>query len=94
MAIHNHGPGDKVYPSPDSIMEKVKDLDPRIGLCIDIGHTFRIGQDPAQKAKQYADRLYDVHLKDVTEATAKGTPLEVGRGVMDIPKFLKTSTEN
>lgn len=90
VAIHNHGPGDKVYPSPDTIMDKIKNLDARIGLCIDIGHTFRIGQDPAQKAKQYADRLYDVHLKDVNLANEKGGPLEIGRGIMDIPAFLKT----
>ncbi|WKN43542.1 sugar phosphate isomerase/epimerase family protein [Tunicatimonas pelagia] len=90
LAIHNHGPGDKVYPSPDSIFEHIKDLDQRIGLCIDIGHTFRIGQDPAAKAKQYADRLYDVHLKDVDKRGAEGKPLEIGHGIMDIPAFMKT----
>lgn len=90
LAIHNHGPGDDVYPSPDSVMEKVKDLDKRIGLCIDIGHTFRIGQDPAKKAKKYSDRLYDVHLKDVNKVGAEGTPVEYGRGIMDLPAFLKT----
>ena len=89
LAIHNHGPGDDVYPSPDSVYEKVKNLDARIGLCIDIGHTFRIGQDPAAKARQYADRLYDVHLKDVNSTGAEGESLELGRGVMDIPAFLR-----
>ncbi|WPP49277.1 sugar phosphate isomerase/epimerase family protein [Catalinimonas niigatensis] len=88
LAIHNHGPGDDVYPSPDSVYEKIKNLDKRIGLCIDIGHTFRIGQDPAEKAKQYAERLYDIHLKDVDGTGAEGETLELGRGVMDIPAFL------
>lgn len=90
LAIHNHGPGDDVYPSPDDVMEKVKNLDERIGLCMDIGHTKRIGQDPSKKAKQYADRLYDVHIKDVHIASAEGHSVEIGRGVIDIPKFLKT----
>jgi len=90
LAIHNHGPGDKVYPSPDTVFEKIKSLDKRIGLCIDIGHTQRIGQDPSKLALKYADRLYDVHLKDVTGNTDKDKPLEVGRGVIDIPAFLKT----
>lgn len=89
LAIHNHGPGDKVYPSPDTIFEKIKDFDQRIGFCIDIGHTFRIGQDPAAKARQYADRLYDVHLKDVDKRGAEGKPLEIGHGIMDIPAFMK-----
>lgn len=93
LAIHNHGPGDDVYPSPDSVMEKVKDLDPRIGLCMDIGHTVRIGEDPSEKAVKYADRLYDIHIKDVNMGTAEGTPLEIGRGIIDIPRFLRTLQE-
>ncbi|KAA5544821.1 sugar phosphate isomerase/epimerase family protein [Adhaeribacter rhizoryzae] len=90
LAIHNHGPGDKVYPSPDTVYERIKSFDKRIGLCIDIGHTVRIGQDPAKMAQKYADRLYDVHLKDVTGNTGKDSPLEIGRGVIDIPGFLRT----
>ena len=90
VAIHNHGPGDKVYPTPASAYERIKDLDKRIGLCNDIGHTIRAGSDPAVSAKKFADRLLDVHMKDVSEATAKGHEVEIGRGVIDIPKFLKT----
>ncbi len=89
VAIHNHGPGDKIYPTPASAYERIKDLDKRIGLCNDIGHTIRIGSDPIVSAKKFADRLLDVHIKDVSEATAKGHGVEVGRGVIDIPKFLK-----
>ena len=90
VAIHNHGPTDKVYPTPASVYEKIKDLDKRIGLCNDIGHTMRAGIDPAVSARKYADRLLDVHMKDVSEAAAKGHGVEVGRGVIDIPRFLKT----
>ncbi len=90
VAIHNHGPGDKTYPTPASAYEKIKNLDKRIGLCNDIGHTQRAGVDPSVSAEKYADRLLDVHIKDVTEATAKGHGVEVGRGVIDIPRFLRT----
>ncbi len=90
LAIHNHGPGDKRYPSPESAYEKIKDLDPRMGLCIDIGHAQRIGIDPSEAAEMFSDRLYDVHIKDVSEASEKGTTVEIGRGVIDIPKFLRT----
>ncbi len=90
VAIHNHGPGDKRYPSPQSVYEKVKDLDSRIGLCMDVGHTQRIGVDPSQAAKQYADRLLDIHIKDVTAANKDGKTIEIGRGIIDIPKFLNT----
>lgn len=89
LAIHNHGPGDDIYPSPDQVHERIKGLDARIGYCIDVGHTFRIGQDPAAKIRQYADRLYDVHLKDVDGTGAEGETLEMGRGVMNIPAIIK-----
>ncbi len=90
VAIHNHGPTDKVYPTPASAYERIKDLDRRIGLCNDIGHTQRAGVDPSESAEKFADRLLDVHMKDVSEGTAKGKTIEIGRGVIDIPKFLRT----
>ena len=90
VAIHNHGPGDKIYPTPDAAYEKIKNLDPRIGLCIDIGHTVRVGADPSLAAERFADRLLDVHIKDVSAAAAEGKCVEAGRGVIDIPKFLRT----
>jgi inosose dehydratase len=93
LAIHNHGPGDKNYPTPATAYERIKDLDRRVGLCHDIGHTMRAGVDPCQETRKVADRLLDVHMKDVSEATAKGHAVEIGRGVIDIPKFLATLLE-
>ena len=57
VAIHNHGPSDKIYPMPATVYEKIKDLDKRIGLCNDIGHTIRAGVDPVASIEQFADRL-------------------------------------
>ena len=89
VAIHNHGPGDETYPSPESVYDKIKDLDSRFGLCMDIGHTQRIGIDPTEAAKKYFSRLFDIHIKDVDKAKEDGKTVEIGRGVIDIPKFLK-----
>jgi len=94
VAIHNHGPGDDLYPSPESIIEKIKNRDKRIGMCMDIGHTQRIGIDPAKEALKYFDRLLDVHLKDVDKSTPEGDTVEIGRGVIDIQAFLKVLLEN
>lgn len=88
VAIHNHGPGDKVYPTPESAYEKIKGLDRRLGLCIDIGHTQRSGIDPAGDIERFADRLLDVHLKDVSASGGEGKTVELGRGVIDIPAVL------
>ena len=90
LAIHNHGPGDKLYPTPDIVYEKIKFLDKRIGLCIDVGHTVRAGAEPAEAAKKFADRLLDVHIKDVSAAAKEGKTVETGRGIIDIPRLIKT----
>jgi inosose dehydratase len=90
VAIHNHGPTDKVYPTPASAYERIKSLDKRIGLCNDIGHTQRAGVDPSASVEEFGDRLLDVHIKDVNLASAKGQSVEIGRGVIDIPRFLRT----
>lgn len=93
LAIHNHGPGDDVYPTPEVVYDKVKTLDSRIGLCIDIGHVKRLGLDPVENIKKYADRLYDLHLKDVNLAATKGTSVAFGRGVIDLPAVHKALIE-
>jgi sugar phosphate isomerase/epimerase len=89
MAIHNHGPNDERFPSPEDAYKVIEKRDRRMGLCIDVGHTRRLGLDPAVEIERFADRLLDVHIKDVSAADAKGTTVEVGRGVIDIPKLLK-----
>ena len=93
LAIHNHGPGDDVYPSAESAYVKIKDRDKRMGLCIDIGHTKRIQRSPSQDVTDFFDRVFDIHLKDVTAAQADGKTCIIGRGVIDFPAFLKTVTD-
>jgi sugar phosphate isomerase/epimerase len=89
LAIHNHGPGDNLYHSPNDVWEKIKDLDTRIGLCIDVGHVIRIKEDPIPMISKYKARLYDMHIKDVDKAEENGTPVEIGRGIIDIPGIIK-----
>ena len=85
LAIHNHGPEDKGYfPSPYDAMELISKYDPRIGLCIDVGHTARAGVNPAEAIVKCRARLYDLHLKDISALGAKNTPIEAGRGILDL----------
>ena len=90
VAIHNHGPTDNLFPTPASVYEKLKDMDRRFGLCIDIGHTVRVRADLIDSVRKCADRLLDIHMKDVTAPTPAGHELQVGRGIIDIPAFLRT----
>jgi len=88
-AIHIHGPDIKEYPNAKDVIDHVKDLDPRIGMCLDIGHDTRDGFDPTDDLKKYHKRVFDIHIKDVTEASAAGKTCEMGRGVINIPAFVK-----
>jgi sugar phosphate isomerase/epimerase len=90
VAIHNHGPGDKHFPTPAVALKKIKDLDKRIGMCHDIGHTKRYGADPIAETELCGDRLHDVHIKDVSAANKNGHGVEIGRGIIDIPRFVRT----
>jgi inosose dehydratase len=88
-AIHLHGPDMPLYPDADDVWNNVKDLDPRIGMCLDIGHDTRNGKDPVADLKKYHTRVFDIHIKDVTGPTKLGYSLEIGRGVIDFPAFVK-----
>jgi len=88
MAIHNHGPEDKNFPSPFDVIEAVKDMDPRIGCCIDVGHAARAGADPAEAIEKIGARVYDIHLKDLQRIDRRSIPIECGRGVLDLRAIL------
>ncbi|MGH9752358.1 MAG: sugar phosphate isomerase/epimerase family protein [Blastocatellia bacterium] len=88
LAIHNHGPEDKQFPSPYDVMKAVENYDKRIGLCIDVGHTARAGVDPAESILKCRERLYDLHLKDIYALGDKNTPIEGGRGILNSKSIL------
>ena len=90
VAIHNHGPEDKWWPRPQDAYAAVKSRDRRLGLCIDVGHTLRTGTDPVASCREFRDRLYDMHVKDLTSKTDKESQVAVGRGVIDFPGLFKT----
>jgi len=84
VAIHNHGPEDKHFPSPYDALPHVKKLDARIGLCIDVGHTVRTGTDVVRAVADAGPRLLDMHMKDLRDLTAKGSQCIVGEGAIPI----------
>jgi inosose dehydratase len=89
LAIHNHGPEDKRFPSPYDVWKAVQPYDKRIGLCIDVGHTARAKVDPAEAIRKCRERLYDLHLKDIDSTAPDGKTIEGGRGVLDLQSVLR-----
>ncbi len=89
LAIHNHGPEDKRFPSPYDVWKAVQPYDSRIGLCIDVGHTARAKVDPAEAILKCKSRLYDLHFKDINSTEPNGGTIQAGRGVLDLTSILK-----
>lgn len=89
LAIHLHGPDMPLYPDAKDIWEHVKDRDERMGMCLDIGHNLRYGSDSLADYIKYHKRVYDMHLKDVTAPTKAGKRAELGRGIIDFPRYVK-----
>jgi sugar phosphate isomerase/epimerase len=84
LAIHNHGPEDKNFPSPFDVIAAVKNMDPRIGLCIDLGHATRAGADLIAAIHAADPRLFDIHIKDLADATSRESQVAVGEGILPI----------
>lgn len=90
VAIHNHGPEDAhPFKSPYDVLAAVKHLDPRIGLCIDVGHTSRTGTDIVRAALDAGSRVLDVHAKDLRNARERDSQCIVGEGVLPFPAFFR-----
>jgi sugar phosphate isomerase/epimerase len=89
VAIHNHGPEDEHFPSPYEALEAIDGMDPRVGVCIDVGHTARTGVDLVKAVADSGDRLLDLHFKDLRDLAVKESQCVVGEGAMPTAGILK-----
>src|SRR5215472_8991742 len=95
IAIHNHEPEDKHFPTPQSVLEVVRGLDKRCGLCMDIGHSARAGADIVKSVAEAGDRLFDMHVKDLSDPTnkdfmaARNSQVDIGDGKLPFPALFK-----
>ena len=85
IAVHAHGPEDKNFQRPQDVLKVVKDMDPRCGLCIDVGHTVRTGVDLVSTVAETGPRLLDMHVKDLASFTAKDSQVPCGDGKIPFP---------
>ena len=90
IAIHNHGPEDEYYPNGASVLKRVKNMDSRMGLCLDLGHAARTGVDLIEEIEMAGDRLHDIHIKDLASFTDKSSQVEVGKGAMPVARVFET----
>lgn len=89
IALHNHGPTSKDFPTPQSAYDVVKGMDRRCGLCIDVGHTARYGANVLEQIAATADRLFEMHMWDMKSFDDSRTQCDVGEGRMPIAGIFK-----
>lgn len=89
IAIHNHGPEDKVWPSPLDVLKSIRQYDQRIGCCIDVGHTVRTGTDVVQAIREVGPRLHNMHIKDLADFGSKESQVAVGEGKMPVREIFE-----
>jgi sugar phosphate isomerase/epimerase len=89
VAIHNHGPEDKFWPSPLDVYKSIRGYDHRIGCCIDVGHTVRAGTDVVQAIRAIGPRVHNIHMKDLTSFTDKESQVAVGQGRMPVREIFQ-----
>jgi sugar phosphate isomerase/epimerase len=90
IAIHNHGPEDPLFPNARAVMDKVKNMDPLMGICYDVGHASRTGEDILEGVEMCGARLHDMHIKDLKDFSDKGSQTEVGKGKIPVVKLFQT----
>ena len=89
VAIHNHGPEDKYFPAPSDVIAVVKNMDPRIGCCVDVGHTARTGVDVVEAIAEAGGRVLDMHMKDLRDLMVKDSQCAIGEGKMPVAGIFK-----
>ncbi len=93
-AIHNHGPDTPyLFPTGEKSWNMVRDLDPRMGLCLDIGHDFRAKANPADSIRRFRSRIYDMHVKNVLFDPVKNLAVPMPRGGIDMWEVVRALVE-
>jgi sugar phosphate isomerase/epimerase len=89
LAIHNHGPEDKHFPSPEVALKALEGMDPRMGICVDVGHTARTGTSAVESIQRAGSRLFDIHIKDLRNLMDVKSQCPVGEGAMPVVGIFK-----
>ena len=95
FAIHNPGTNPKfggcpfMYPTAESIMKDIAGLSPRVGLCLDLAYSHADGFDGAELIRKYHDRLFDVHLRNPSQANNGSSGAIAYKGTIDYRRVFR-----
>ena len=88
IAVHNHGPKD-TFPAPQDVLKILQDMDPRCGVCVDVGHTAEAGVKPLDAMRASGSRMLDMHIKDMRVFGDVNSLCDVGDGVLPIADIFR-----
>jgi hypothetical protein len=93
IAVHNH-PEPAKYAKPQTVVDRIKGLDDRIGACADPGHWMRGGIRPLDALSLLKGRTIDVHLKDRSDfgTDKKVDDVAIGEGKAGLRDMLAELT--
>ena len=88
FAIHNHGRNPKtgnpaLYPAVPEIDAMIRDLSPRMGFCVDWAYTFADGLDCQEVVRTYRDRIFDGHIRCLSDVKNGSAGINPSRRVFD-----------
>lgn len=94
FAIHNHGRNPEtgvptLFGAPEDAWSVVKNMDRRMGLCMDIAYTFADGFDPATEIRKYAARLFDCHFRNISDPANGSSGTNSADGKIDYLRVVK-----
>jgi sugar phosphate isomerase/epimerase len=94
FAIHNHGANPKtgnpdLYPTVVSTYEYIKDLDPRMGFCVDIAYTHADGFDVADIVRTYHKRIFDGHVRNIDPGNNGSAGVSAPNGVIQYRRIFE-----
>ena len=88
FAIHNHGRNPEtgspeLFAALPETWEIIRDLDPHVGFCVDWAYTYADGLDCVEMARTYADRIYDGHVRCLSDAKNGSSGVNPAKRVFD-----------
>ncbi|MCY3777591.1 MAG: sugar phosphate isomerase/epimerase [Candidatus Aminicenantes bacterium] len=87
--LHHHAPEDQHFPAPSDGLKVIKGMDPRVGLCVDVGHTARTGVDVVDAVREAGSRILDMHMKDLRDFTDHRSQCAIGEGKMPVADIFR-----
>ena len=98
FAIHNHGRNPKtgnpnLYPAVPETYELIRDLSPRMGFCVDWAYTFADGLDCPRIARTYRDRIFDGHVRCLSDLGNGSSGINPAGRVFDYDAIFKALRE-